>query len=114
MTNSSESINYVLNRDCPPLKSKHALFAKISAHKDKFLEKYIHIVKLDNLNCAKRRKTVTESFEILLDLCQSYDSFSALERKEHLIKYLGLFSRRDNCPDEYYEESDEDSETVTE
>ena len=113
-TNSSESINSVLNRDCGPIKSKPALLAKIYGHKEKFLEKYIHIVKLDNLQCAKRRKEVTERFEILHDLCESYDRFSANERKNNLFKYLGLFSRRDNCPDKYYEETDEDSETETE
>ena len=45
---------------------------------------------------------------------ESYDRFSANERKNNLFKYLGLFSRRDDCPDKYYEESDDDSETETE
>ena len=40
---------YAVNRDCGPIKSKPALLAKIYGHKEKFLEKYIHIVKLDNL-----------------------------------------------------------------
>ena len=72
------------------------------------------VVHICNLQCAKRRKKVTERFEILHDLCESYDRFSANERKNNLFKYLGLFFRRDNCPDKYYEETDEDSETETE
>ena len=37
-----------------------------------------------------------------------------MKEKNNLFEYLGLFSRRNNCPDKYYEESDEDSETETE
>ena len=50
---------------------------------------------------------MTEKFEILQDLCQAFDNFSKSERKLHLFKYLGLFSRRDAIPDQYYEDSDE-------
>ena len=45
--------------------------------------------------------------------CKNFDKFSESERKENLFKYLGLFSRRDAIPDEYFEDSD-DPEFVTE
>ena len=73
-------------------------------HKDHHLERWCHIVNLNNLNAAK---TVTEKFEILHDLCESFDKFSASERKQNLFKYLGLFARRDPIPEDYYEDSDE-------
>ena len=76
-------------------------------HKDHHLERWCHIVNLNNLNEAKRSKTVTEKFEILHDLCESFDKFSASERKQNLFKYLGLFARRDPIPEDYYEDSDE-------
>ena len=63
--------------------------------------------KLDYISFWKR---VIEIFEAEFP----YDRSSANERKNNLFKYLGLFSRRDNCPDKYYEETDEDSETETE
>ena len=59
------------------------------------------------LNAAKRSKTVTEKFEILHDLCESFDKFSASERKQNLFKYLGLFARRDPIPEDYFEDSDD-------
>ena len=40
-------------------------------------------------------------------LCESFDKFSASERKQNLFKYLGLFARRDPIPEDYYEDSDE-------
>ena len=51
---------------------------------------------------------MTEKYEILQDLCEA---FSESERKLKLFKYLGLFSRRDAIPDQYYEDPD-DLETV--
>ena len=47
---------------------------------------------------------MTEKFEILQDLCEAFDNFSEPERKLNLFKYLGLFSRRDAIPDQYYED----------
>ena len=38
-------------------------------------------------------------------------NFSESERKLNLFKYLGLFSRRDAIPDQYYEDPD-DPESV--
>ena len=86
---------------------------EIMKHKDDYLEKYAHIVKMNNLNAAKRPKKVIEKFETLQTYCKNFDKFSESERKENLFKYLGLFSRRDAIPDEYFEDSD-DPETVTE
>ena len=54
---------------------------------------------------------MTEKYEILQDLCEAFDNFSESERKLKLFKYLGLFSRRDAIPDQYYEDPD-DLETV--
>ena len=59
---------------------------------------------------VKRRKFVTERFEILHDLCDSYDKLSEIEKKNQLFKYLGLFSRKDNVPDEYYDDTYSDTE----
>ena len=50
---------------------------------------------------------MTEKFEILQDLCEAFDNFTVSERKLNLFKYLGLFSRRDAIPDQYYEDSDD-------
>ena len=50
---------------------------------------------------------MTEKFEILQDLCEAFDNFKESERKLNLFKYLGLFSRRDAIPDQYYEDSDD-------
>ena len=36
--------------------------------------------------------------------CDSFDHFNGSERKQNLLEYLGLFSRRDSCPEEYYED----------
>ena len=36
--------------------------------------------------------------------CDSFDHLNGSERKQNLLKYLGLFSRRDSCPEEYYED----------
>ena len=82
-------------------------------HKDDYLEKYAHIVKMNNLNAAKRSKKVIEKFEALQTYCTKFDNFSESERKENLFKYLGLFSRRDAISEDYYEDSDE-SETISE
>ena len=62
---------------------------------------------------------MTERFEILHDYMEysfvNHMTVSLqMKEKNNLFKYLGLFSRRDNCPDKYYEETDEDSETETE
>ena len=57
------------------------------------------------------RKKMTDKYEILLDLCEAFDNFSESERKLHLFKYLGLFSRRNAIPDQYFEDPD-DLETV--
>ena len=54
---------------------------------------------------------MTDKYEILLDLCEAFDNFSESERKLHLFKYLGFFSRRDAIPDQYYEDP-VDLETV--
>ena len=43
---------------------------------------------------------MTDKYEILLDLCEAFDNFYESERKLNLLKYLGLFSRRDK----YYED----------
>ena len=50
---------------------------------------------------------MTEKFEILQDLCEAFDNFTESEGKLNLFKYLGLFSRRDAIPDQYYEDSDD-------
>ena len=50
---------------------------------------------------------MTEKFEILQDLCEAFDNFTESERKLNLFKYLGLFSRRDAIPDQYYEDTDD-------
>jgi len=50
---------------------------------------------------------MTEKLEILQDLCKAFDNFTESERKLNLFKYLGLFSRRDAIPDQYYEDSDD-------
>ena len=54
---------------------------------------------------------MTDKYEILLDLCEAFDNFSESERKLHLFKYLGLFSRRNAIPDQYFEDPD-DLETL--
>ena len=84
-----ESINSGLNKDCPALRTSNAVFNKALKHKRGYLNKY----------------------EILLYLCEAFDNFSESERKLNLFKYLGLFSRRDAIPDQYYEDPD-DLETV--
>ena len=106
-TNSCESINAGLNRNCPPLRLKSTVFRKILGHKNHHLDRWGYIVNLNNLKDAKRKKTVTEKFEILHDLCESFDKFSASERKQNLFKYLGLFARRDPIPEDYHENLDE-------
>ena len=95
--------------DCPTLRTSNAVFntGKVLKHKRGFLNKYAYVVELDNLSLVRRPKKRTENFEILKDLCESFDNFSEYERKVNLFKYLGLFSRRDAIPDQYYEDSDE-------
>ena len=56
---------------------------------------------------VRRPKKMTEKFGILQDLCEAFDNFTESERKLNLFKYLGLFSRRDAIPDQYYEDSDD-------
>ena len=68
-------------------------------------------MELDNLSLVRRPKKQTEQYETLLELCESFDNFSESERKLHLFKYLGLFSRRNAIPDQYFEDPD-DLETV--
>ena len=58
-TNSCESINSGLNKNCHTIRSKNALFNKIYEHKDRHMERYTHVVKLDHLSVVKRRKFVT-------------------------------------------------------
>ena len=110
-TNCCESINSGLNKDCPALRTPNAVFNKVLKHKRGFLNKYAYVVKLDNLSVVRRPKKMTDKYEILLDLCEAFDNFSESERKLNLFKYLGLFSRRDAIPDQYYEDPD-DLETV--
>ena len=83
------------------------MFNRILKNKEKHLDKYCCIVKQNNLALANRRARISEKFEILYDLCESFDHLSASQRKENLLKYLGLFARRDPIPDECYEFSDE-------
>ena len=106
-TNCCESINSGLNKDCPTLRTPNAVFNKVLKHKRGFLNKYAYVVKLDNLSLVRRPKKMTEKFEILQDLCEAFDNFTESERKLNLFKYLGLFSRRDAIPDQYYEDSDD-------
>ena len=47
-------------------------------------------------------------FYYTVDLCES---FSKSKRKLNVFKYLGLFSKRDAIPDQYYE-NPENFETV--
>ena len=68
-------------------------------------------MELDNLSLVRRPKKQTEQYETLLELYESFDNFSESERKLNLFKYLGLFSRRDAIPDQYYEDPD-DPESV--
>ena len=56
---------------------------------------------------AKRRKTITARFEILYDLCESYDKFSESERKENLLKNLALFSKGDHAAEQNCESENE-------
>ena len=63
------------------------------------------VVKLDNLSVVRRPKRITDKYEILQDLCEAFDNLSESERKLNLFKYLGLFSRRDAIPDQYYDGS---------
>ena len=76
--------------------------------------------KTKNLNGQQPKRT-TEKFEILHDLCEAFDNFSGSERQDILLKYLGLFARRDpipvGCSDECSGKCSEcsyDSETVNE
>ena len=110
-TNCCESINSGLNKDCPPLRTTNSVFNKVLKHKQGFLNKYSYVVELDNLSLVRRPKKQTEQYETLLELCESFDNFSESERKLNLFKYLGLFSRRDAIPDQYYEDPD-DPESV--
>ena len=57
-TNSSESINSVLNRNCSSLKTKTSVFLKILQNKEQHLEKFWFIVKLDHLSEAQKPKKV--------------------------------------------------------
>ena len=106
-----KSINSGLNKDCPPLRTTNSVFNKVLKHKQGFLNKYSYVVELDNLSLVRRPKKQTEQYETLLELCESFDNFSESERKLNLFKYLGLFSRRDAIPDQYYEDPD-DPESV--
>ena len=110
-TNCCESINSGLNKDCPPLRTTNSVFNKVLKHKQGFLNKYSYVVELDHLSLVRRPKKQTEQYETLLELCESFDNFSESERKLNLFKYLGLFSRRDAIPDQYYEDPD-DPESV--
>ena len=49
-------------------------------------------------------------WDILHELCDLYDNLSEIEKKNQLLEYLGLFSRKDNVPDEYYDDTDSDTE----
>ena len=77
------------------------------------MERFWFIVKLDHLSEAQQPKRTTEKFEILHDLCEAFDNFSGSERQDNLLKYLGLFARRDpiECSDECSDNSD--TETVS-
>ena len=102
-TNSSESVNSGLNKHCPPLRSENGLYMKILRHARKHFKNYLDKVKNDNLTGAKRRKTTTEKFDNLKDICVEYDNLSGPERQERLIEFLGLFARRDAIRDDQFE-----------
>ena len=63
-TNCCEGINSGLNKNCSPLRTKNSSFAKIMKHKDDYLEKYAHIVKMNNLNAAKRPKKLLKNLKL--------------------------------------------------
>ena len=98
-TNSSESVNSGLNKNCPPIRSENGLHMKILRHARKNYKNWIDKVKNDNLTGSKRPKTRTERFNNLKDICEEYDNLSGPERQERLIEFLGLFARRDAIPD---------------
>ena len=81
-TNCCDGINSGLNKNCSPLRTKNSSFAKIMKHKDDYLEKYAHIVKMNNLNAAKRPKKVIEKFETLQTSCKNFDKFLNLNEKK--------------------------------
>ena len=84
---------------------------KILRHARKNYKNWIDKVKNDNLTDAKRRKTRTERFDNLKDICEEYNNLSGPERQERLIEFLGLFARRDAIPDKQFEFSpDSDTE----
>ena len=53
---------------------------------------------------TEKYKLYVHMYEILQDLCEAFGIFSESLRKLNLLKYLGLFSRRDAIPDQYYED----------
>ena len=77
----------------------------------KHFKNYLDKVKNDNLTGAKRRKTTTEKFDNLKDICVEYDNLSGPEGQERLIVFLGLFASRDAIRDDQFEFApDSDSE----
>ena len=53
---------------------------------------------MNNLTSAKRRRTTTERYERLAEICEAYDNLSGPERQESLIDFLGQFALSDNIP----------------
>ena len=102
-TNSSESVNSGLNKNCPPLRSENGLQMKILRHARKHYKNYVDKVKNDNLTGSKRRKITTERYNNLKDICQEFDNLSGPQRHERLVEFLGLFARRDAIPDNQFE-----------
>ena len=102
-TNSSESVNSGLNKNCPPIRSENGLHMKILRHARQSYKNWVDKVKNDNLTKCKRPKTRTERFDNLKDICEEYDNLSGPERQERLIEFLGLFARRDAIPDKKME-----------
>ena len=90
-TNSCESVNSGLNRNCPTLRTDDSICIKIMNHKKKHRNQYIWKVKNNNLSGTKRPKWRTEKFEILQDLCENYDKFSGPERKKISLNTLDDF-----------------------
>ena len=109
-TNSSESVNSGLNKNCPPIRSENGLHMKILRHARKSYKNWIDKVKNDNLTGSKRPKTRTERYDNLKDICDEYDNLSGPERQERLIEFLGLFARRDAIPDKFEFSPDSDTE----
>ena len=89
-TNTSETINRVLNKNAGRLRSQNTVNIHIYNHKYRMVGQHVSRIQMNNLR--SRCKARTQKYNDLADLVYDFAGFSYDEKSENLIRFLAKIS----------------------